>query len=119
MRPVKTVTAASLFSLVLAIGCASAPGRTGVITIGPSEVHQACVEAAPDEALEYSFEASLPVAFKILYREEGSVFYSYSKENVFSDKGVFYPERLQLYCLAWTNLHDKPVNLSYTYAVRR
>ncbi len=104
---------------LLVAGCAGLPTKKSIVKIPPTDIYETCVKLVPNQALDYSFEASDSVNFKILYRSEGNVFYSYTKDAVLSDKGVFYAEREESYCMEWSNLHHEPVSLSYSYEVRQ
>ncbi len=118
MKLFKSLVLTGIGSLLLT-GCAGLPTKEGVTTIAPADIYETCAKLVPNQALEYSFEASNSINFKILYRSQGNVFYSYTKDNVLSDRGVFYPEREESYCVDWSNLHNEPVNLSYSYSVRQ
>jgi len=104
--------------VLFAAGCAGTRTKEGATTVSINNFYEKCVELVPNQVLDYSFEASSPINFKILYREKGNVFYSYSKDYVLSDKGTFYPEKRQRYCMTWINLFSEPVNLSHTYGIR-
>lgn len=89
------------------------------ITINPSSIHEDCFEMEPGDILDYSFESSKEVYFNIHYHEDSKIFYGIEKNNVISDKGQFYSQIKQYYCLMWTNPEKVRLSLTYSYRIKK
>lgn len=114
------MTVLSCFIVVIAGGCASlgATDKTSE-TVKPSGIHEDCMELLPGQILEYSFEASKPLNFNIHCHEDHGVVYGSTKDGVSGDKGTFRCEKKQYYCLMWTNPGSEPVDLVYSYSIKK
>jgi hypothetical protein len=101
---------------VLASGCSglNLKGETKVV-IDPSKFHEDCLKLVPGDVWSYSFKASQPVDFNIHFHHEGKISYPVLKKNTSAEKGKFYPDREDFFCLMWTNLQKEPVHIIYTY----
>jgi len=88
-------------------------------TIKPSGIHEDCMELLPGQILEYYFEASKPLNFNLHYHEDHDVIYGITKDGVSGDKGTFRCEQKQYYCLIWTNPAPEPVDLVYSYSIKK
>lgn len=106
-------------ALLLCFGCASVKSSPAVATIPASDMRQVCIELSPNDILDFFYDSSGPLTFEILYTEGGDTFYSYSQNNSYSDRGRFYPEKQQFYCLTWLNHNTEPASLRYEYLVTR
>ena len=106
--------------IVVTSGCASlvAVHKTSE-TIKPSGIHEDCMELISGQILEYSFEASKPLNFNLHYHEDHDVIYGITKDGVSGDKGTFRCEQKQYYCLIWTNPAPEPVDLVYSYSIKK
>ena len=109
----------SCFVAVITVGCASVgvADKTSE-TIKPSGIHEDCMELLAGQILEYSFEASKPLNFNVHYHEDHDMVYGITKDGVTGDKGTFYCEKKQYYCLMWTNPGSEPVGLFYSYSIK-
>jgi len=77
------------------------------------------MELLSGQILEYSFEASKSLDVNIHYHEDHEVIYGITKNGISGDKGVFHSNKKQYYCLMWTNPGSEPVDLVYSYRIRR
>jgi hypothetical protein len=88
-------------------GCASAPGRLQAPRavsgreIAPYASIEECVALEPGERIAYRFEARLPVAFNIHFRDHNAVIMPVSSDSTTSESGDFSADRKELYCLMW------------------
>lgn len=118
LRDVCTGLLSCLF-VIIAAGCASLTVKDKTVeTIGPSRIHEDCLELLPGHVLEYSFEATEAINFNIHYHEDHNVLYVVSKDAVATAQGGFQSEKKHHYCLMWTNPNKKPVTLNYHYGIR-
>ncbi len=87
-------------------GCAAPlkpdePKAVVALAIHPYETHEQCAHLAPDDRLEYAFEATEPVAFDIRYHEGSVVVAPIVRESTRGDTGVFVARITRDYCLVW------------------
>lgn len=87
-------------------GCAAPlkpdePKAVVALAIHPYETHEQCAHLAPDDRLEYAFEATEPVAFDIRYHEGSVVVAPIVRESTRGDAGVFVARITRDYCLVW------------------
>jgi len=91
----------------LAAGCATPPPAPGVpqhasrLPIAAYAEHEACIEAAPGDRLDYRWQASEPVDFAIRYREGGAVVAPIVRERSRADSGLVEVHLREHYCLHW------------------
>ena len=110
----------TFFIVVITGGCASLVATDKKSeTIKPSGIHEDCMELISGQILEYSFEASKPLNFNLHYHEDHDVIYGITKDGVSGDKGTFRCEQKQYYCLIWTNPAPEPVDLVYSYSIKK
>jgi hypothetical protein len=108
------------FLALLVNGCSALQIKDETsVTIKPSKLHEECMEMMPGDALLYSFKTSNPVDFNIHYHEAGNIIYPVSQKNSSGEQGKFSAVKEQTYCLMWTNVQPKPVNLTYTFTVKK
>jgi hypothetical protein len=120
MKSIISLLVLSCYIVVITGGCASlvAADKTSE-AIKPSGIHEDCMELLPGQILEYSFEASKPLNFNVHYHEDHDVVYGITKDGVSGDKGTFLCEKKQYYCLMWTNPGSEPVDLVYSYSIKK
>jgi len=87
--------------------CAASPPAPDVprdvarLPIAPYAEHEACIDGAPGERLDYRWQASEPVAFAIRYREGGAVVAPVVREGSHGDSGIVELRLRERYCLHW------------------
>jgi hypothetical protein len=75
--------------------CAASPPAPDVprdvarLPIAPYAEHEACIDGAPGERLDYRWQANEPVAFAIRYREGGALVAPVVREGSHGDSGIF------------------------------
>ena len=109
-----------LFILPIAVIAHGPSGhkKSGKIEINPSDVLEKCLKLKPNQFLDYSFEASKPLAFNLHYHLLDSTVF-HVKEETSEWKEVFYPIKdLKAYCMEWRNSGSDPVTLDYRYSVK-
>ena len=87
--------------------CAQAPvtadaprSVTGMI-LTPYEIRDDCVRLAPGERLDYTFDATDPVAFELRYREGAAALSPIARSPVRSDSGVYLASLDREFCVVW------------------
>lgn len=88
-------------------GCAAAPLTADAprvvrgMALAPYEIREDCVRLFRGDRLDYTFEATEPVAFEIRYREGPAALSPIVRSPIRSDAGIYTaPMRLE-YCLVW------------------
>jgi hypothetical protein len=77
------------------------PRNVARLPIAPYAEHEACIDGAPGERLDYRWQASEPVAFAIRYREGGAVVAPVVREGSHGDSGIVELRLRERYCLHW------------------
>jgi hypothetical protein len=77
------------------------PRAVSAMPLPPYEARQECVRLAEGDRLDFSFDATEPVAFEIRYREGGAVIAPLVRDVARSDAGVFLARLPRVYCLVW------------------
>ena len=93
-RPRAIPARAAWIALGALAGCAAPlkpdePKAVVALAIHPYETHEQCAHLAPDDRLEYAFEATEPIAFDIRYHEGSVVVAPIVRESTRGDAGVF------------------------------
>jgi hypothetical protein len=93
-------------ALVALAGCTAQikpdePKSVVALAIHPYETHEQCARLAPEDRLEYAFEATEPVSFDLRYREGRAVVAPIARESTRADAGVFIAQVARDYCLVW------------------
>ena len=110
MRPSRSGMGAprgAALSFAILAGCASAPGRLEApramfgIEIAPYAMVEECMALEPGERVGYRFDARLPLAFNVQYRDGNAVVLPVSREHTASESGDFSADRKRVYCLTW------------------
>ena len=89
------------------IGCvatpvtADAPKSVTAMGLPPYEIREDCVRLTPGDRLDYTFDATEPVAFEIRYREGAVALAPIARGPARSDAGVFLASLAREYCLVW------------------
>ena len=89
------------------LACASEAIQPGVPRViagfaqTPFSIHEECVEMRPGDRLEYTFEATMPLAFNIHYHEGKAVVMPISRDSTRTEAGIYAPSIPQTYCLMW------------------
>jgi hypothetical protein len=95
-------------ALATLAGCAStavmqptaAPtGRT--LELEPNAVHEDCRALEAGERLDYRFSATVPLTFRIYYRDGNAVVSPITRERVTADSGIFQAALASNFCLQW------------------
>lgn len=91
--------------------------KSAKVEIAADDVIEKCLKMKPDQVLDYSFEASNPLAFNLHYHLlDGTVFHI--KEETAKRKEIFHPVKDQnVYCMAWKNSGQDTVTLDYRYSI--
>ena len=100
----------SVFSLLAPcclVACAQAPVTadaprtiTGMV-LTPYAILDDCVRLVPGDRLDYTFDATEPVAFELRYREGGAALAPIARGFVRGDSGVYLASLAREYCLVW------------------
>lgn len=108
---------ALFFFLTLVAGCG---GKhvvdAGSITLAPDEIYEDCLDLTPAQVMTFSYGASAPVDFNVHYHAGEQVFYPVTRQqsSLWRD-GSFQPKVPQLYCLMWSNVLDKTIELRFEF----
>ncbi|HXC40982.1 MAG TPA: hypothetical protein VN667_18750 [Burkholderiales bacterium] len=94
----------------------SANVKSMVATLNSSGARKECVTLTPRQRLRYWYRAEAPVNFAIQYVTDKETLYPVKKDKSAIGSGSFQPKEAQDYCMVWTNLAKKPVNLSFEFA---
>lgn len=103
------------------IAPASQPGAAANVksittTLGSSSARKECITLSTQQRLRYWYRAEGAVNFDIQYVEGRETLHPLKKDKAAIGSGTFQPRVTQDYCLVWTNLARKPVNLSFEFA---
>jgi len=77
------------------------PAAATAMPLPPWESREVCVRLAGGDRLEYTFEATEPVAFEIRYHDGASVVAPLVRDAARADAGLFLAQLPQTYCLVW------------------
>jgi hypothetical protein len=97
----------SIAIAVCVAACAASPPAPDVprdvarLPIAPYAEHEACIDGAPGERLDYRWRASEPLAFAIRYREGGALVAPVVREGSHGDSGILALRLRERYCLHW------------------
>jgi hypothetical protein len=80
---------------------ADAPKVVTAMVLTPYESREDCVRMAQGDRLDYSFEATEPVAFELRYREGVAALAPISRSSALGDAGVYLAPFAREYCLTW------------------
>jgi len=103
---VKTLLRAAV-PLAFVAGCAGGPPRLDApmaafnVDLAPYASHEVCFAMRVGERFGYVFEARVPVAFSIRYREQEAVISPISRDSTREESGDFTADQDQTYCLVW------------------
>ena len=67
----------------------------------PYEIREDCVRLAPGDRLDYSFDATEPVAFEIRYREGAAALAPIARDPTRSGAGIYLATLAREYCVVW------------------
>jgi hypothetical protein len=87
--------------------CAAAPGRLEApktvsgIQLAPFATVEECVLLDAGERIDFRFQARLPVAFNVHFREGNAVIMPLTRDGATSESGDFTADRDTVYCLSW------------------
>lgn len=91
--------------------------KSAKVDIVPADVLEKCLKMKPDQLLDYSFEASKPLAFNLHYHLLDKTIF-HVKEETARRKEIFYPVKGQhVYCMEWKNTGLDTVILDYKYNI--
>ena len=88
-------------------GCASLPGRLDApkavigLELKPYAAIEECMALESGERIAYRFDARVPVAFNVHFRDGNAVIMPLSRDSTTSESGDFTADRKQIYCLMW------------------
>lgn len=88
--------------------------RRGVVE--PTQMFEHCLLLDEGEKMRYSFRAEKPLGFYIHYHEHEK-FVRDQQEGERDFEGTFTSDRKRIYCLTWTNRHERRVYLVFSYDV--
>ncbi|MEO8676601.1 MAG: hypothetical protein ABI569_13570 [Casimicrobiaceae bacterium] len=80
---------------------AEAPRIVKGMALPPYEIREDCVRLAQGDRLDYTFDATEPVAFEIRYREGAAALSPIARGFVRSDAGVYQAPFAREFCLVW------------------
>ncbi len=118
----RNITMITLLLFILSTA-AIAHGQSGdkknaKIEIEPSDGIEKCLKMNPDQVLDYSFEASKPLAFNLHYHLVGKTVF-HVKKDLSERKEIFHPVKGQkVYCMEWKNPGPDSVTLDYRYSIK-
>ncbi len=96
----------------------TATGKMMKTTLGPSRLHEHCMDLSQKHKMVYSFESEEPVNFYIHYHYEGSRYELDRRDEVTALEGTFSADKKQVHCLTWTNPQSKPVEIKYSFVIK-
>ena len=88
-------------------GCAATPVTSDApkivsgMVLTPYDIRDDCVRLSPGDRLDYTFDATEPVAFEIRYREGAAALAPIARSGVLTDAGVYAASLAREYCLVW------------------
>ena len=88
-------------------GCAATPVTSDApkivsgMVLTPYDIRDDCVRLSPGDRLDYTFDATEPVAFEIRYREGAAALAPIARSGVLTDSGVYAASLAREYCLVW------------------
>ena len=97
---------AALWVAVIA-GCALTPARLDApksvagLELTPFSIAEECLSLQAGERIDFRFDASVPVAFNVHFREGNAVILPFSRERTAREEGDFTADRAEVYCLSW------------------
>lgn len=107
LRPGGARRAAAMIGTLGLFGCAATPLTadaprivTGIV-LTPYEIREDCVRLSTGDRLDYTFDASDPVAFEIRYREGVAAVSPVVRAAVRTDAGIYLAPLDLAYCLVW------------------
>lgn len=80
---------------------ADAPKIVGSYPLAAYASHDECVHLAPEDRLEYRFEATVPVKFDIRYREGNAIVMPVVRDQTRADAGIYAFPLTGALCLVW------------------
>lgn len=99
--------AAAMIGTLGLFGCAAAPFTaeaprivTGMV-LTPYEIREDCVRLAAGDRIDYTFDATDPVAFEIRYREGAAALSPVVRAAVRTDAGIYLAPLGLTYCFVW------------------
>jgi len=95
---------------------AAANVKSITTTLGGSSARKECITLSTQQRLRYWYRAEGAVNFDIQYVEGKETLHPVKKDKSAIGSGTFQPKVAQDYCLVWTNLANRPVNLSFEFA---
>lgn len=95
---------------------AAANVKSITTTLGSSSARKECITLSKQQRLRYWYRAEGAVNFDIQYVEGRETLHPLKKDKAAIGSGTFQPRVAQDYCLVWTNLAKRPVNLSFEFA---
>ena len=95
---------------------AAANVKSITTALGSSSARKECITLSTQQRLRYWYRAEGAVNFDIQYVEGKETLHPVKKDKSAIGSGTFQPKVAQDYCLVWTNLAKRPVNLSFEFA---
>ena len=71
------------------------------VELSPYSVHEECIEMRSGERIGYVFEARVPIAFSIQYKDGNAVILPLTRDSTTDESGDFIADRDHVYCLVW------------------
>jgi hypothetical protein len=97
----------SALPVAFVAGCAAGPQHLDApkavfnVELAPYASHEDCLALRAGDRFGYVFEARVPVAFNIHFREGAAVIAPISRDSTSAESGDFTPDQDQTYCLTW------------------
>lgn len=95
---------------------AAANVKSITTTLGSSSARKECITLSTQQRLRYWYRAEGAVNFDVQYVEGKETLHPVKRDRAAIGSGTFQPRVAQDYCLVWTNLAKRPVNLSFEFA---
>ncbi len=79
--------------------------------------HEECFAVQANQEIDFAFITDGDVDFNLHYHVGRDIYYPVKEEDINRYKGVYTPEKKQIYCLMWTNYGEDSIPLTYYYTV--
>jgi hypothetical protein len=84
--------------------------------LSPYSIHEECIAMRAGERIGYVFEARVPIAFSIQFREGNTVVLPLTRDSTTEESGDITADRDQTFCLSWK---AGPEGSAIAYRLRR
>lgn len=88
------------------------------VVIAPGEKRVVCSTLASQQAVEWSFNSSMPVDFDVRFGQGTSAAYALRRSKMSSLKGTLNPQGRHAYCWIWSNGRNTPATINLKLSPR-